>query len=93
MESQDNVKAFYGKDNSKWSRYAPTRGKTVCKNIIKVLPGLKGKAKSNHIETPLEAWKVMISEDIIEQIVLYRVSQIRCLALASPELLKIDKNG
>lgn len=35
---------FYGKDQTKWSKIPPKRGKTVAKNII-ILPGLKGPAK------------------------------------------------
>nr|CAH7743551.1 unnamed protein product [Callosobruchus chinensis] len=44
---QDNGRALYGKDKTKWATDASVRGKIAAINIIKILPGLKGAAKQN----------------------------------------------
>ncbi|KAJ8944236.1 hypothetical protein NQ314_009513, partial [Rhamnusium bicolor] len=62
-------RGWYGKDKTKWSKEAPSGRKTLSHNIITVLPGLKGPARQNRPTSPLEAWKLLFTDDMIQIIV------------------------
>nr|CAI5825167.1 unnamed protein product [Callosobruchus analis] len=64
----DNKREFYGKDKTKWATDSPLRGKIAAKNI-KTLPGLKGAAKQNKPNSALQSWRLLIMDNVIEQIV------------------------
>lgn len=70
------MRAFYGKYKTKWETEAPVRDKTVTKNI-NILPGLKDTAKQNKPNSPLESWKLLVTDNIIEQIVVCAIAKIR----------------
>lgn len=63
--------AWYGKDNTKWAKTPSIRGRTASYNIVTVLPGLIGAARNNRPSTPLEAWNVLPSEEMLQKIVTY----------------------
>lgn len=69
-------KAWYGKDRTKWAQDAPVRGRTLAKNIVTVLPGLKGSARQTPPSSPLEAWRLLISDRIISEIVVWTNAKI-----------------
>ncbi|KAG5870296.1 hypothetical protein JTB14_020370 [Gonioctena quinquepunctata] len=55
----------------KWAQQAPVRGRERAKNIHTILPGLKGPARENPpSESPLQAWRLIISDDILAEIVI-----------------------
>ncbi|KAJ8972604.1 hypothetical protein NQ314_000095 [Rhamnusium bicolor] len=62
-------RGWYGKDRTKWSKEAPSGRKTLSHNIITVLPGLNGPARQNRPTSPLEAWKLLFTDDMIQIIV------------------------
>ncbi|KAG5874625.1 hypothetical protein JTB14_009274 [Gonioctena quinquepunctata] len=69
---------FYGRLNKKtakpcmkWAQQAPVRGRERAENIHTILPGLKGPARENPpSESPLQAWRLIISDDILAEIVI-----------------------
>jgi len=75
-QQQRNHQAFYGKDRTKWSQNAPVKRRTPVKNICTVLPGLKGPAKQNPPSTPLEAWRLLFSDGMIDQLLRHTNSKI-----------------
>ncbi|KAG5885267.1 hypothetical protein JTB14_025964 [Gonioctena quinquepunctata] len=55
----------------KWAQQAPVRGRERAENIHTILPGLKGPARENPpSESPLQAWRLIISDDISAKIVI-----------------------
>ncbi|XP_074035296.1 uncharacterized protein [Leptinotarsa decemlineata] len=67
---------FYGRLDKKpakpcikWSQQYPIRGRERAENIHTILPGLKGPARENpSSESPLQAWRLIISDDILTEI-------------------------
>lgn len=59
----------YGKNRYKWSKRAPTRGRTRRHNIITHLPGLKGPAKNLQNKNPVNYWSLLITDEMISTIV------------------------
>ncbi|CAH2006746.1 unnamed protein product [Acanthoscelides obtectus] len=77
LNRKEVSKALYGKDRTKWSTTAPVRGKTLAKNIIKVLPGLKGNAAQHKPQSALQAWKLLLTDEIFGQIITHTNTKIR----------------
>ncbi|CAH2015714.1 unnamed protein product [Acanthoscelides obtectus] len=77
LNRKEVPKALYGKDRTKWSTTAPVRGKTLAKNIIKVLPGLKGNAAQHKPQSALQAWKLLLTDEIFGQIITHTNTKIR----------------
>lgn len=73
MQTLREIPSWYAKDKTKWSKTAPTRGKTKQQNIIKVLPGLKGPARLDPPTSPLEAWRLLIPDSMIEKMVTHKL--------------------
>ncbi|KAG5861322.1 hypothetical protein JTB14_009350 [Gonioctena quinquepunctata] len=79
---------FYGRLNKKtakpcmkWAQQAPVRGRERAENIHTILPGLKGPARENPpSESPLQAWRLIISDDILAEIVINTNKKIEILA-------------
>lgn len=79
-EDQLGSKYYYGKNNSyKWAKIPPLRTKTPRHNIITVQRGLQGPSKVSPPKTPLEAWNLLITEDMIEIIVRHTNEKIDIL--------------
>ncbi|KAJ8930088.1 hypothetical protein NQ314_017158 [Rhamnusium bicolor] len=55
----------------KWSKKAPTRGKTLSTNLLRFVPGLKGEILRNPPSDPLESWRYFFENTNIENIVKY----------------------
>ncbi|KAG5882728.1 hypothetical protein JTB14_004025 [Gonioctena quinquepunctata] len=67
----------------KWAQQAPVRGRERAENIHTILPGLKGPARDNPpSESPLQAWRLIISDDILAEIVINTNKKI--------EVMKVD---
>lgn len=63
-----NSTATKGNNGYRWSKEVPEkRGRRLGKNIVSHLPGPKGAAKS--VKSPLEAWSLLFSDDIVNTIV------------------------
>ncbi|KAG5879346.1 hypothetical protein JTB14_003591 [Gonioctena quinquepunctata] len=79
---------FYGilnektaKPCMKWAQRAPVRGREWAENIHTILPGLKGPARENPpSESPLQAWRLIFSDDILAEIVKNTNKKIGVLA-------------
>lgn len=80
-DSFSSKSSWYGKGTSKykWSKIAPSRTKTLKHNIITVLPGLKGPSRQNPPTTPLEAWELLFTEEMIEIIIIHTNNKIEQL--------------
>lgn len=68
-----------GKNGYKWSTDVPEkRGRHQARNLVTHLPGAKGAAKN--ITSPLEAWNLLVSNDILDFIVHHTNEEIsrRC---------------
>lgn len=76
--STKRVTVLKGKSGYKWSTVAPERrGRHKMRNLVTHLPGPKGEARN--ITTPLEAWSLLLSDDILEKVVAHTNEQItRC---------------
>lgn len=59
---------FYGRNRYKWSKSPPAASRTRASNIVIHLPGLKGPAANAPPKSPLEAWSLLFSEDILNEI-------------------------
>ncbi|KAK9716820.1 Transposase IS4 [Popillia japonica] len=58
---------FYGKNRFKWAKNPPRRdGRTPAHNIVTHLPGLKGPARLANPQSPLQAWKLLFTDEILE---------------------------
>jgi hypothetical protein len=55
-----------GKNGYKWSSSPFITGKTKERNIVRSIPGPKGKAK--YTPSPLEIWELFFTEEIISDI-------------------------
>nr|CAH7763849.1 unnamed protein product [Callosobruchus chinensis] len=64
---------WYGKDNTK---EAPGRTRTLSHNIVTVLPGLKNDIYKNPPRSPLDAWEILFSNEILELIVQHKNTKI-----------------
>lgn len=60
--------AFYGKNRFKWAKTPPAASRTRKHNLISHLPGIVGEARARMPLKPLHAWKCLISDDIIQEI-------------------------
>ncbi|XP_030745484.1 piggyBac transposable element-derived protein 3-like [Sitophilus oryzae] len=63
--------AWYGKDGTKWSKTPVIRGRTASHNLVTVLPGPKGTVRNNPPSTPLQAWSLLLTDDMLGQLVIY----------------------
>ncbi|CAH1099087.1 unnamed protein product [Psylliodes chrysocephalus] len=70
-----NKSVLRGKNNHLWSSVVPQRRGFLRADIVLHLPGPKGDARK--VETPLEVWNLIISEDIIETITIRTNEQIK----------------
>lgn len=63
---------FYGKNRMKWSKKQVIRGRIPQHNIIPRchLPGIKGEARQTTATSPLAFWKLLFTDEILEEIVL-----------------------
>lgn len=71
---------WYGKDKTKWAKKAPVERRTPAENIISFLPGLCGPANDKQPRDPLESWSLLVSDEMLEQIVVYtnqRIAKVR----------------
>lgn len=59
----------YGKNRYKWSKQAPTPGRTRSHNIIMHLPGLKAVARNLQDKNPVDYWSLLITNEMISTIV------------------------
>lgn len=62
-------KYAYGKNRYKWSKIPPTLGRTRSHNIIVHLPGLKQVAKNLQNSDPINYWTLLITDEMINEIV------------------------
>ncbi|CAG5033912.1 unnamed protein product [Parnassius apollo] len=62
---------FYGKNRYKWSKTPPHPSRIRQHNIIEECAGLKGPALSKNEMSLVETWELLITDDIIQAIVLY----------------------
>nr|CAI5863206.1 unnamed protein product [Callosobruchus analis] len=68
---------FYGKSRYKWSRDPPTRDRrTPAHNIVTHLPGLRGSARLTNPTTPLQAWQLLFTDEILEVILKHTNAKI-----------------
>ncbi|KAG5873110.1 hypothetical protein JTB14_030041 [Gonioctena quinquepunctata] len=68
----------------KWAQQAPVRGREQAENIHTILPGLKGPTRENPpSESPLQAWRLIISDDILAEIVINTNKKIECSVFKS----------
>lgn len=71
-----NISTRKGKNGYRWSNEVPEkRGRRQKKNLVSHLPGPKGAAKT--VKSPLEAWSLLFSEDIINTTVVRSNEEIR----------------
>ncbi|XP_050310762.1 piggyBac transposable element-derived protein 4-like [Anthonomus grandis grandis] len=61
-----NFTSCIGKDGTRWSKGAATRGRAAAHNIIYTKPGLKGFALSNPPKSPESAWNLHINDKILK---------------------------
>ena len=71
---QESGVSIKGKNGHRWSSVPPSRTRTLQRNLVLRIPGPKGAAKS--ISTELEGWKLLVSDGIINKIVLHTNSEI-----------------
>lgn len=72
---------WYGKkDKMKWSKTPPKKGKTLSNNLIKFLAGVKGLAREHPPTTPLESWRLLFDDSMIESIVQFTNQRIDIVA-------------
>ncbi|KAB0804107.1 hypothetical protein PPYR_01077 [Photinus pyralis] len=64
-----SVGYVYGKNRYKWSKRAPTLGRTRRHNIITHLPGLKAAARNLQDKNPVNYWSLLITDEMISTIV------------------------
>ncbi|CAK1598868.1 unnamed protein product [Parnassius mnemosyne] len=62
---------FYSKTRYKWSKTPPHPSRIRQHNIIEECAGLKGPALSKNEMSPVETWELLLTDDIIQAIVLY----------------------
>nr|CAI5828648.1 unnamed protein product [Callosobruchus analis] len=68
---------LYGKSRYKWSRDPPTRDRrTPAHNIVTHLPGLRGSARLTNPTTPLQAWQLLFTDEILEVILKHTNAKI-----------------
>ena len=68
MDDDDLPAYVYGRNRFKWSKAPPAPSRTRRSNIVLHLPGIKGPALNAPPKTPLEAWSLLFTEDILEEI-------------------------
>lgn len=69
-ESEHTSLSFFGKDRTKWSKKCPECSRVRNHNIIRNARGLDGPAKINPPTSELKVWKYIITEDILQEILL-----------------------
>lgn len=68
---------YYGKDGTVWEAHKPKQSRTVAQNIVQRLPSVKpGFQDKSEIA---DCWKVFITDNIIEKIVLHTNQQLDSL--------------
>lgn len=63
-----------GKSGFRWSTKEPPKTKTAARNIVLKVPGARGNARN--ISSELEAWKVLFTDNMIDEIVTYTNQEI-----------------
>lgn len=67
-DKQGNHNYLYGRNRYKWSTQPPATCRTRKHNIITHLPGLKGPALNNKPTQPVEAWNLLFTEGMLQNI-------------------------
>jgi Transposase IS4 len=69
--------AWYGKDKTVWSKKPLTTGRTPSHNIVTSAPGLKGPARANPPKSPIDAWNLMVTDEMLDKILVHTNSKIQ----------------
>ena len=77
-ESDDETSTnyYYGRNRFKWAKNSPVPSKVRSHNIITHLPGLRGPALQSKPSSPLEAWSLLITDDMLGMILNYTNEKI-----------------
>lgn len=74
----DDSNVFYGKDkNFKWQKACKSRSRTRTNNLIIHLPGPKGRAKNIDKNDITAVWKLFLTDNMLETILLHTNVKIR----------------
>lgn len=73
---------WHGKDRTVWAKQHPVRRKTTADNIIRFLPGLAGYAQQNPPSNAIEAWSLLISDEMLQSIVEWTNQKISTMAVS-----------
>lgn len=63
--------SFYGKNRFQWAKCAPHSSRIRRHNLVQERAGLRGPASTKDHMTPLESWKLLFTDNIIDSIVYY----------------------
>ncbi|CAH1957471.1 unnamed protein product [Acanthoscelides obtectus] len=72
---------YYGRNRYKWSKTPPAPSRVRHNNIIH-LPGTRGPALKNKPNTPLDAWSLLFTQNIIDLIVEHTNQKVTDLSVS-----------
>ena len=82
IDNDDLPSYVYGRNRYKWGKTPPGPSKTRKSNIVLHLPGIKGPALNASPKTPLEAWSLLFTDDILEEILEHTNAKISDLSVS-----------
>ena len=87
IDNDDLPSYVYGRNRYKWGKIPPGPSKTRKSIIVLHLPEIKGPALNAYPKTPLEAWSLLFTDDILEEILEHINAKISDLSMVAQLLM------
>ncbi|PSN34708.1 hypothetical protein C0J52_21188 [Blattella germanica] len=73
-DEESDSETLQGKNGHSWTKKAPPASRTPARNLVLRIPGPRGRARS--IQTEVESWEILFSEDMVECITVHTNEEI-----------------